>query len=115
MCIGNYRLYYKTECPYIARNYLDGHGVVYYTITMTRDKLLARMKNNPRGDWQISHVETLAKRYGFQMNRSKGGGSHVTLRHDSGPRLSIPAHRPIKPAYIRQRVQLIEHLEEDES
>lgn len=81
---------------------------------MASDKLLARMKNNPRADWQISHVETLAKRYGFQMNRPRGGGSHVTLRHDSGMRLSIPAHRPIKPAYIRQLVQLIEHLKEDE-
>ena len=73
------------------------------------------MKNNPRGDWQISHIETLAKRYGFQMNQSKGGGSHVMLRHDSGPRLSIPARRPIKPAYIRQLVQLIEDLEKDKS
>ena len=73
------------------------------------------MKNNPRGDWQISHVETLAKRYGFLMRRPKDGGSHVTLRHDSGARLSVPARRPIKPAYIRQLVQLIEQLEEKES
>lgn len=34
---------------------------------MARDKLLERMTNNPRGDWQISHVETLAKRYGFRL------------------------------------------------
>ena len=82
---------------------------------MVHDKLLARMKNNPRGDWQISHVETLAKRYGFLVSRPKGGGSHVTLRHNSGARLSVPARRPIKPVYIRQLVRLIEHLEEDES
>ena len=31
------------------------------------DKLLERMKNNPRGDWKLSDVETLAKRYGFSM------------------------------------------------
>ena len=79
---------------------------------MPQDKLLARMKNNPRGDWQISHVETLAKRYGFRISRPKGGGSHITLHHDSGARLSVPARRPIKPVYIRQLVQLIEHLEE---
>ncbi len=82
---------------------------------MARDKLLERMKNNPRGDWKMSHVETLAKRYGFWMRQPRGGGSHVTLHHDSGVRLSIPARRPIKPAYIRQLVQLIERLEEDES
>ena len=82
---------------------------------MPQDKLLAKMKNNPRDDWQISHIETLAKRYGFSVSRPKGGGSHVTLRHNSGARLSIPVRRPIKPAYIRQLVRLIEHLEEDES
>ncbi len=82
---------------------------------MVQDKLLARMKNNPRGDWRISDVETLANRYGFFVNRPKGGGSHVTLRHDSGTRLSIPARRPIKPVYIRQLVRLIESLEENES
>ena len=73
------------------------------------------MKNNPRGDWRISDVETLANRYSFLVNRPKGGGSHVTLRHDSGARLSIPARRPIKPVYIRQLVRLIESLEENES
>ena len=73
------------------------------------------MKNNPRGDWQISHVETLAKRYGFQISRPKGGGSHITLRHDKTKNLTIPARRPIKPAYIRQLVQIIESLKEDES
>lgn len=82
---------------------------------MVHDKLLARMKNNPRGDWRISDVETLANRYGFLVNRPKGGGSHVTLRHDSGTSLSIPARRPIKPVYIRQLVRLIESLEENES
>lgn len=82
---------------------------------MCRDKLLARMKNNPRGDWRISDVETLAKRYGFSINRPRGGSSHVTLRHDSGEKLTVPARRPIKPVYIRQLVQMIERLEEDES
>lgn len=80
---------------------------------MPQDKLLTRMKNNPRGDWKISHVETLAKRYGFSINRPRGGGSHVILRHDSGKRLSVPAHRPIKPVYIRQLVQIIEEVEGD--
>ena len=81
---------------------------------MVQNKLLARMKNNPHGDWKISQVETLAKRYGFSINRPRSGGSHVTLRHDSGKRLSIPAHRPIKPAYIRQLVRIIEEVEADQ-
>ncbi|MDE0555326.1 MAG: type II toxin-antitoxin system HicA family toxin [Candidatus Poribacteria bacterium] len=73
------------------------------------------MKNNPRGDWKISHVETLAKRYGFSVKRPRGGGSHVTLRHNSGKRLSVPARRPIKPAYIRQLVQIIETVEANQT
>ena len=78
---------------------------------MRRDKLLERMRNNPRDDWRITHIETLARRYGFSINRPKRGSSHVTLRHDSGKRLTIPARRPIKPSYIRQLVQTIDQLE----
>ena len=75
---------------------------------MHRDKLLERMRNNPRDDWRIDHIETLANRYGFSINRPRGGGSHVTLRHDSGIKLTIPARRPIKPVYIRRLVQMID-------
>ena len=78
---------------------------------MRRDKLLERMRNNPHDDWRITHIETLAERYGFSMNRPRGGSSPVTLRHDSGERLTIPARRPIKAAYIRQLVQAIDQLE----
>lgn len=68
------------------------------------------MRNNPRDDWWIDHVETLANRYGFSINRPRGGGSHVTLRHDSEVKLTIPARRPIKPVYIRWLVQMIDQL-----
>ena len=78
---------------------------------MRRDKLLERMRNNPRNDWRIDHVETLANRYGLSVNRPRGGGSHVTLRHDSGLKLTVPAHRPIKPKYIQRLVQMIDQLE----
>ena len=78
---------------------------------MRRDKLLEKMRNNPRDDWQIRDVEKLANRYGFSINRPRSGSSHVILRHDSGKRLTIPARRPIKPSYIRQLVQTIDQLE----
>ena len=77
---------------------------------MPRDKLLEKMRNNPRDDWRIANIETLANRYGFSVNRPKGGGSHVTLRHNSGVQLTIPARRPIKPVYIRKLVQMIDQL-----
>ena len=87
------------------------NDAVRSTMSMRRDKLLKKMKNNPRDDWQITDVEKLANRYGFSINRPRGGSSHVTLRHDSGRRLTIPAHRPIKPVYIRKLVQMIDQLE----
>ena len=74
------------------------------------DKLLERMKNNPRGDWKLSDVETLAKRYGFSIRHPRGGGSHVTLLHASHQNLSIPARRPIKSVYIRKLVRMIERI-----
>ena len=55
------------------------------------DKLLERMKNNPRGDWKLSDGETLAKRYGFSIRRPRGGGSHVTLLQ---PRIRFEHSRP---------------------
>lgn len=78
---------------------------------MRRDKLLERMRNNPRDDWRITHIETIARRYGFSINRPKRGSSHVTLRHDSGARLTIPDRRPIRPVYIRRLVKIIDQLE----
>lgn len=80
---------------------------------MHRDKLLDRMRQNPRNDWRMRDVETLARRYGLSINRPKRGSSHVTLRHDSGTKLTIPDHRPIKPVYIRKLVTMIDQLEEN--
>ena len=36
------------------------------------------------------------------------GGSNVIFRHINGAMLSVPAHRPIKPIYIRKFIRLIE-------
>ena len=66
-----------------------------------------------RNDWRMRDVETLANRYGLSIRRSKSGGSHVTLRHNSGAMLTIPARRPIKPMYIRKLVEMIEQLGEN--
>lgn len=80
---------------------------------MHRDKLLNRMRANPRNDWRMRDVETLANRYSLTIGRPKRGSSHVTLRHNSGTKLTIPDHRPIKPVYIRKLVAMIDQLEEN--
>lgn len=74
------------------------------------DKLRERMQANPHG-WRIEHLETLAKRHDVRIRR--GDGSHVVFSHpDSHLVVTVPAHRPIKPPYIRQFLALIEDIEE---
>ncbi len=74
-----------------------------------RDKKLAQMRNNPR-DWRIDDVLSVARDYGLIIRRP--GGSHVIVSFSGGQELSIPAHRPIKPVYIKQFVALLDAMEE---
>lgn len=72
-------------------------------------KQLEKMRRNPR-DWRIEQLETIAKQYG--VNIRKSGGSHVMFDHPAWIELlCIPAHRPIKPVYIKKLVHLIDLLE----
>jgi predicted RNA binding protein YcfA (HicA-like mRNA interferase family) len=72
-------------------------------------KLLEKMRRNPC-DWRIQQIATVAKQY--QVTIRKTSGSHVILSHpDWIELLSIPAHRPIKPIYIKKFIKLIELLE----
>ena len=67
------------------------------------------MRNNPR-DWRIEDVSVVAGCYGFRMRNPRG--SHVVLFHpDCEEILSIPAHRPIKPVYIRRLIGMIDSVE----
>lgn len=72
------------------------------------EKIFQKMKTNPR-DWRIEHLETVAAQYGINIRKS--GGSHVVFGHaKSDIVVTVPAHKPIKPVYIRQFVVLIESL-----
>jgi len=35
------------------------------------------------------------------------GGSHHILRNAAGKKISVPAHRPIKPVYVKALLRLI--------
>ncbi len=69
------------------------------------DKLFAKMRNNPR-DWRIDSLKTVARAHGIEWRQP--GTSHVTFRHHSGAKLTVPAHRPIKPIYIKKFIRLVE-------
>ncbi|WP_227657427.1 hypothetical protein [Candidatus Magnetaquicoccus inordinatus] len=80
-----------------------------YHVTVPRmskvDKLIARMRNNPQG-WDIETLKGLAERYG--ITHRQYGTSHVVFRRTDGKAISVPAHRPIKPVYIRAFLTLLE-------
>jgi len=66
-------------------------------------KLIAKMRRNPRG-WRIEDLKVVADRLG--IGHDQHGTSHVVFRHAKAGRLSVPAHRPIKPVYVRLFVDL---------
>jgi hypothetical protein len=68
------------------------------------------MRRNPKGDWRIEQLDTVARAY--EVNVRTGRGSHVIFEHPKVVRaLSVPARRPIKPVYVRRFVALIEDIE----
>lgn len=72
------------------------------------EKMLQRMRNNPR-DWRIEDIQTIAKRYG--INYHQPGTSHVTFRFKNGEKLTVPAHKPVKPVkpvYVQKFVDLLD-------
>ncbi len=72
-------------------------------------KTLEKMRQNPR-DWRIEQLETVAAYYGIKVRKS--GGSHVVFDHPLWVELlCVPAHRPIKPVYVKKLVALLDLLE----
>lgn len=92
---------------------IDSSTIYSTIIDMTKaDKILEKMRNNPR-DWQIADIEAIANRLGITMRQGKG--SHVSLTHPAWVNiLTIPAHRPVKPIYIKKLILLIDALKEGE-
>lgn len=70
------------------------------------DKLLTAMRRNPRADWRIEDLKTLADRFGIPYRQP--GTSHVVFAPPGRPVLSVPAARPVKPVYVRRFVAMIE-------
>lgn len=70
-------------------------------------KILGRMRNNPTG-WRIEDLKTVAEWFNIQYRQP--GTSHVTFRHPTGAKLTIPARKPIKPVYVKKFLQLIDEV-----
>ena len=74
-------------------------------------KLLDRMRANPR-DWRIEDVAFVCRAEGIACTPPRNG-SHFKVKHAGVPEiLTIPAHRPIKPVYIRAPVRFVDAARE---
>lgn len=74
------------------------------------DKTLDKMKNNLR-DWRIDDLLTVAERYGIEV-RNSGGSHHIFSATGIAESLCVPAHRPVKPVYVKRFVAMIESIKE---
>lgn len=70
---------------------------------------LARMWDNPQGDWTMTDVEAVCRQHGLRCSPPTGGGSHWKVSHPAlRDILTIPARHPIIPFYIRRLVRMVE-------
>jgi predicted RNA binding protein YcfA (HicA-like mRNA interferase family) len=68
------------------------------------DKILEKMRANPL-DWRIESLKTVARAPNIEWRQQ--GTSHVVFVRSDGRTLPVPAHRPIKPIYIKKFVDLV--------
>jgi hypothetical protein len=68
-------------------------------------KLLASMRRNQL-DWKIADFQTVARQNNIDWRHQKS--SHCVFIRADGRTLSVPAHRPIKPIYVRKFIELID-------
>jgi hypothetical protein len=69
------------------------------------DKFLDRMRSNSL-DWHIDDLKTVARR--ADLDWRQPGTSHVTFSFPGLTPLTVPAHRPVKPYYVKRFIELID-------
>jgi hypothetical protein len=79
-------------------------------VMSSHEKLLARMRNNLR-DWRIEDLKSVANRCGVDW-RNEGGSHHVFSFPGVEDDVCVPAHRPVKPVYVRQFLVLLDKAKE---
>ena len=75
------------------------------------DKQLDAMRANPKGNWRMEQLESIAAATGFTVR--KPGGSHAVFSYPGHFRhVTVPVRKPIKPRYIREFVAFIDEIRE---
>lgn len=75
------------------------------------EKLLEKMRRNPRDDWKMENLLSIAKRLQIEVRNSDG--SHHTFSYPGVEEdVTVPYKRPIKPVYIKKFLALIDAVKE---
>lgn len=74
------------------------------------EKLLEKMATNQR-DWRIEDLLSIAGKFRIEV-RNHGGSHHVFSVPGIEEIVTVPAHRPIKPVYIRQFLSFVQKTRE---
>lgn len=75
------------------------------------EKVLARMRANPRADWRIEDFKRVA--HSLEIDWDHDGTSHVVFRSPDGVHVSVPAHKPIKSIYVKKFLALVHRVEKN--
>ena len=95
-----------------ARGFAEWYRIWYHILMPGPDKLISRMRRNPRADWRIDQLKAIADYYGIAYRQP--GTSHVTFAPEGARGLTVPAHKPIKPVYVRRFVAMIDAIGGDD-
>jgi hypothetical protein len=77
------------------------------------DKKIKSLTINPQKDWTIQDLQVVAQRYGIDYRQP--GTSHVTFSCSNGGCLTVPAHKPIKPVYVKKFVAMVTRIKGTEN
>ncbi|MFL5336670.1 MAG: type II toxin-antitoxin system HicA family toxin [Geminicoccaceae bacterium] len=72
------------------------------------DKILSNMRRNPHDDWRVEDLIRIADRFGIPWRQP--GTSHVTFAPENSQNVTVPAHKPIKPVYVRQFLAMVDSV-----
>jgi len=69
------------------------------------------MRRNPRGDWTMDNLLTIARRMNIEV-RNSDGSHHVFSFPGVEEDVTVPYKRPIKPVYIKKFLALVDAARE---
>lgn len=79
-----------------------------------RKKLLEKIRRNPR-NVAPNELQTLLGYYGFQLKRTRGSHySFEVLIRGKKVLLVVPFHHPLKVIYVKEALDLIDQIEQEQ-